>query len=166
MGYSNLAFWAVPADLPGQDFLTLLSNLLGLCLRVSSHSEVHAAVSRDNLAQILAKTLHWYLSAIFRRALVPHFILQMCAKALEEADPRMGISHTGRGTSRLIVRGMASACWRSCLASEWETFECGKRIQHSQWPARKGCCQTVQRWESERHLSSFIKKRTRGNKQK
>lgn len=74
-------------------------------LEGSSHAEVHAAVSRDNLAQILAKTLHWYLSAIFRRVLVPHFLLQMCAKALEEADPRMGISNTGRGTSRLIVRG-------------------------------------------------------------
>lgn len=100
-------------------------------LKGSSHSEVPAAVSRDNLAQILAKTLHSYLSAIFRQALVPHFILQMCAKALEETNPGMGVSNTGRGTNRLIVRGIVSACLRSCLASEWEMFECGKRIQHS-----------------------------------
>lgn len=167
MGYFNLAFRAVPADLPGQDFLILLSNLLCLCSRVVPIQRFLLQYQEIIWHKFRQKLLTRYLSAIFRWALVPHFVLQMCAKALAEADPGMGISHTGRGTSRLIVRGIVSACLRSCLASEWEMFECGKRNPaQRQWPARKGCCQTLQRWGSESHLSSFIRKRTRRNKQK
>lgn len=131
MGFCSLAFRAVPANLPGQDFLILLSNLLGLCLRVVPILRFLLQYQEIIWHCFWQKLATWYLSAIFRRALVPHFILQMCAKALGEADPGMGISNTGRGTSRLIVRGIVSACLRSCLASEWEMFECGKRIQHS-----------------------------------
>lgn len=76
---------------------------------------------------------------------MPHFILKMRAKALGEAGPGGGIRNTGKGTSRIIKSMRDSACSRSCLAFEWEMFECEKGIQHrASDQLRKAAHQTVQ----------------------